>query len=119
MIAEPVIRNFIVPQGVSYPVRMRWLSAPGVPVDLTGCEVRAQLRRAFSDAVPAVSCTMENGSAVLDVATGFFGFDLHPAVTSAIPATKYFYDLDVRAPSGQVTRAMQGAITLTPEVTKW
>lgn len=118
MIAEPVIRNFIVPQGVSYPVRMRWLTAPGVPVDLTGATVRAQLRRAFSDPAPAISCTSEDGSAFLSAGTGFFGFDLTPAATSAIAAAKYFYDIEVTLPSGDVTRAMQGTITLTPEVTK-
>lgn len=117
MIAEPVIRNFTVPQGVSYPIRMRWMAA-GVPVDLTGAVVRAQLRKSFADALPAISCTLDNGTAFIDAVTGYFGFDLTSAATSAIPATKYLFDIEVETSAGDVTRAMQGTITLTPKVTK-
>jgi len=50
--------------------------------------------------------------------SNYFGFTLSPADTSAISATTYFYDLIVTTTSGDVTRAMEGTISITPEVTR-
>jgi hypothetical protein len=116
MIAEPVSKNFTVPQGATYPIRMRWL-INNVPVNLTGATVRAQLRREFDAPSAALDCTLANGKAFLDTSTNFFGFDLLPADTNALEATSYFFDVVVTL-SGDVTRAMQGIITLTPQVTR-
>lgn len=118
MQAETVPRNFVVPQGTTYPIRMRWLDSAGVPINLTGATIRAQLRKKFTDALPTLSFTTVNATASLDIATGFFGFDLLPAATSAIAARLYYYDIEVVTSAGDVTRAMQGTITFTPEVTK-
>ncbi|NDD82965.1 hypothetical protein EBZ38_01600 [bacterium] len=116
MIAEPVTRNFIVPQGATYPIRMRWL-IDNVPVNLTGATVRAQLRKEFDAPSPSLDCTLANGKASLDTTTGFFGFDLLASDTAAMEATSYFFDVVVTL-TGNVTRAMQGIITLTPQVTR-
>jgi hypothetical protein len=116
MIAEPVTRNWIVPQGTTYPIRMRYLINE-TPVNLTGASVRAQLRTHPTATTPTIDCTLANGKAFLDTATGYFGFDLLPADTNAIAATNYSYDIVVTL-SGDVTRTMQGIITLTPQVTR-
>jgi len=116
LLAQPITRDYVIPQGVTFPIRMRWLDN-GTPVDLTGALVRAQLKTSYS-AQPAYSATIANGKAYLDVATGWFGFDLIPTDTSAITATQYVYDIEVELPTGDITRAMQGKITLTPEVTR-
>ena len=118
MQAETVPRNFTVPQGTTYPIRMRWLDSAGVPIDLTGAIVRAQLRKNFSDALPTLTFTTVNGKAFLDTVTGFFGFDLLPAATSAIAARLYVYDIEVVTAGGDVTRALMGTITFTSEVTR-
>lgn len=116
MIAEPVTRNFTVPQGATYPVRMRYLYN-GAPVNVTGAIVRAQLRTHPSASTAIIDCTMANGKAYLDVATGYFGFDLIPSDTTPIAATTYYYDLEIVI-GIDVTRALQGTITLTPEITR-
>ena len=115
MIAEPIVRNYTVPQGADYPIRMRYL-VNGTPVDLAGATIRGAMKKTFGSAA-VITFTIANSKAYLDVPTGYFGINLVAADTSAIEATKYVYDIEVVLPSGDVTRAMQGEITLTPEVT--
>ena len=117
MIAEPVKRDFVVPQGVTYPVKMRYLDANDAVIDLSGYSVQAQLRKQYDQAVADVDCTIANGKAFLDV-DNYFGFTLSPSDTSALAATTYFFDIIVTSSGGDVTRAMEGTISITPEVTK-
>jgi len=117
MIAEPITRDFTVPQGVTYPIRMRWTDSGGTPISLAGATIRAQLRLSYESTV-AIDCTLVNGKAYLDETNWYFGFDLIPADTSAIAATTYVYDLVVTTSVGDITRAMQGKISLTPSVTR-
>lgn len=117
MIAEPITRDFVVPQGVTYPIKMRWTNA-GTPIALTGALVHAQLRKQYEAVEVDIDATIANGKAFLDDTDWYFGFTLLPADTNSIEATTYFYDIVVTLPGGDVTRAMQGKITLTPRVTR-
>lgn len=117
MIAEPVEKNYTVPQGADFPIRMRYLVS-NVPVNLSGATIRGAIRKHPSDATATINFTSANSNVYLDVATGYFGINLVASATTAIEPTKYYYDIEVVLPSGDVTRAMQGIITLTPEITK-
>lgn len=89
----------------------------GTPLDLSGATIRGAIKRTFG-AENAISFTTANGKAFLDVPTGFFGLNVKADDTTPLEATSYVYDIEVVLPSGDTTRAMQGKITLTPEVTK-
>ena len=117
MIAEPVKKDFIVPQGATYPIKMRWLDSNNNPINIYGADIRAQLRIEYDSAVPVINCTLANGKAFLEQDTWIFGFTLLPADTSAIEPTTYFFDVLVTI-DGDVTRAMEGRISLTPKVTR-
>jgi hypothetical protein len=117
MIAPPIKRDLIVPQGTTFPVKLRYLDSNNSVVDLTGATVRAQLRKSYDQTNADLDCTIANGKAFVDV-DNYFGFTLAPADTSALTATTYFYDLVVTTSGGDVTRAMEGTLTITPEVTK-
>ena len=117
MIAEPVKRDFIVPQGATYPIKMRWLDSSNNPISLSGATVRAQLRKEFESSTVSIDCTIANGKATLDSNGWYFGFILSATDTAAIEATSYYYDLVVTL-NGDVTRAMEGRISLTPRVTR-
>lgn len=117
MIAEPVKKDFVIPQGVTYPIKMRYLDSNNAPINLTGATIRAQLRKQFEETTPTIDCTLANGKAFLEAGTFFFGFTLLPEDTAAIEPTTYFFDILVTR-NGDVTRAMQGTISLTPRVTR-
>lgn len=117
MIAVPVKRDFVVPQGTTYPVKLRYLDSESSVVDLTGASVRAQLRKSFTQETPDLDCTIANSKAFVDV-DNYFGFNLLPADTNALEATTYFYDIVLTQASGDVTRAMEGTISISPGVTQ-
>lgn len=116
MIAEPVTRDYVVPQGADYPIRMAYV-VNNATVNLTGATVRGALKKNHTSTTVSLSCTIANGKAYLNTATGYFGITLNAADTSALEATSYVYDIELILPNGDVTRALQGKITLTPEVT--
>lgn len=117
MIAEPVKKDFIVPQGATYPIKMRWLDSTNTPITLDGADVRAQLRKEFESSTVSIDCTLANNKAFLEPDEWYFGFTLSAADTSAIEATSYYFDIVVTK-DGDVTRAMEGRISLTPRVTR-
>lgn len=118
MIAEPVEKNYTVPQGADFPIRMRYLQSNGTPVNLSGATIRGALRKHPSDVSATINFTSANSNIYLDIASGYFGINFVASATTQIEPTKYYYDIEVVLPSGDVTRAMQGIITLTPEITK-
>ena len=117
MIAEPVKRDFIVPQGATYPIKMRWLDSSGTPITLSGAVIKAQLRKEFESSEVSIDCTLANNKAFLESDGWYFGFTLSADDTAGIEATSYYYDLVVDR-DGDVTRAMEGRISLTPRVTR-
>lgn len=128
MIAEPVKRDFIVPQGATYPIKMRWLDSNNNPISLSGATVRAQLRKEFESSTVSIDCTIANEKAFIEddpltpndntTIPWYFGFILSATDTANIEATSYYYDLVVTKSDGDVTRAMEGRISLTPRVTR-
>jgi len=113
--------------------------------DLTGKEVRAAVRRRHSEPTPAISFTEASGNVFLDPLTGIYGIDFKPAATSALNsataashqkspefdyvvdeagavvlrASKWVYDIEIFDPvTGEVSRPINGLITLTAEVTR-
>jgi len=115
MISEPKKKDLTVPQGATYPVRLRYLDSLGAPIDISSATVRAQLSNQFYEGAPDITLTTENGKAFVE-AEGWFGFTLLPADTEALEATVYYYDLVITTSDGDVTRALEGQITITPGV---
>ncbi len=113
MISEPVTRNLVVPQGVDYPIRMRYL-ANGVPVNLSGATITGALRKTV-DGPDIITFNSANGNVYLD-GNNYFGINLVAEETSGIEPTKYLYNIRVVLSGGDTTRALEGTITLTPEI---
>jgi hypothetical protein len=116
LIAEPVTKHFTVPQGADFPIRTKY-TIDNVVLDITGATVRGAIKKSHNTTSVVLSFTQANANVYLNAATGFFGIDFKSAATSAIPAGVYVYDIELVLASGEVTRVLQGNITLTPEVT--
>ena len=88
------------------------------PVDLTGYGARLQVRHHYSDAEALLS--LSDGSGItINGNTGVLTIEVSDALTSDLPAGRHVYDLEVfQAPSGDVTRLVEGSFTVTPEVTR-
>lgn len=105
-------------QGATLRKPFTWKAA-GVPVDLTGWTGRMQIRPEIDSAEVLAELTTENGGILIDAPTsGTFVLYLDDAATAALDFEQAAYDVELQAPSGDVTRIMQGVVTLSREVTR-
>ena len=107
-----------------------------VPTNLTGKSVRGAMRKKHSDAEAAITFNEANNNVFIDPATSIYGIDFTPALTTPLKATdleiatdddgavilrasKFVYDIEIfDVVTGEVTRPVNGQVTLTAEVTK-
>jgi hypothetical protein len=86
------------------------------PVDLTGASARMQIREQVGGAV-LLELTTENGGLAI-TGPGTLTRTLSATATAALTWTDGVYDLEVEYSDGTVQRYLQGAVTVSREVTK-
>ncbi|MBU0563401.1 MAG: hypothetical protein KJ945_08060 [Gammaproteobacteria bacterium] len=86
------------------------------PVDLTGATARMQVRAGLGGAVLLELTTENSGLAI--TGPGTLTRTLSAAATAALTWTDGVYDLEVEYADGTVQRYLQGAVTVSREVTK-
>lgn len=111
--------NITIEQGATWTLAITW-SRNTVPVPLDGCSARMQIRRKHADATVLLSLTSAADEGItLGPADGVIALRAEAAQTEALPAPlKGVYDIEVEEPDGTVTRLVQGAVVVTPEVTR-
>lgn len=96
------------------------------PVDLTGYDVRFQVRSSYGSTNVLINGTLMNGKvAITDALNGIITLTLAPADTSGIRFPEkddervvLVYDLEIQSPSGKVYKPARGTFTLKREVTR-
>lgn len=97
----------------------------GLPLDLSGWDLRAQVRATFES--PAViNCTLQNGRiAWVDAGQGRYTLTLDPADTAGISGRSFqddtfegVYDIELISPSTKVLPGPKGAFVVKREVTR-
>lgn len=92
--------------------------ADAVPIDLTGCLARMQVRDETDSPVVLVSLTTENGGITLGGTSGTIDLYLPDEATTAFAWTGGVWDLEIEDSTGEVIRLAQGSISVSPEVTR-
>ena len=90
--------------------------------NLTGYTARMQIRRTIDSDTPMVSLTSPtvsgNGITVMDGANNAISINITDTTTSLVDSSG-LYDLEIiKTSTGQVSRLLQGTVTLSREVTK-
>ncbi len=140
---------YTIYQGATFRRRFRWCTAPYptkilngklvyaqtgrpvpdtdlVPVDLTGCQARLQLRADVLSPDVLLELTTENGRIDLSLGDGHIAFFLDAATTAGLPygespPTRWrtaVGQLEVVHPNGDVTRVAEISWSLNPEGTR-
>ena len=105
-----------VEQGSTFQWEIYLLDTDGVtPLDLTGCTVRSQLRKSYSDTNPTLSFTCTINPVPT---TGRVIISATATQTAAVPKGKYVYDVEVEDTVGKVFKPYKGCMCVTPEATK-
>lgn len=110
-------------QGASFgPVDAVMESAPGVPVNLTGCTITGEVRHAANASKVLATLTCVIGAPLL----GQYSFKLTPAATAGVPAgpkttdddSKHVWDLRMLDAAGNVIPLYYGVVTVQHSVTR-
>jgi hypothetical protein len=108
--------TFSIEQGATWDQTLTW-SIDGAPVDLSGFSARMMVRA--SVAAPTAILVLDDVAGIdLGGVAGTIRLSRSAAQTSAIPAGSFVYDLELVSASGFVTRLLEGAFRVKPEVTR-
>lgn len=114
--------NLVIEQGATFDQTFTWMSGASretaVPVDLTGCKARAQIRAEIDSPDVLLELTTENGRILLGGPAGTIRLLVGAADTAAIDWDAGVYDLEVEFPNGHVVRRMAGCVRVSKEVTR-
>lgn len=111
-------------QGASLlPVRHTLVDAAGVPVDLTGYQVRGQIRRTALDATVVADFTC---ALAPDPTLGWYQFSLSDEQTAGItcgpkitdPESLYEWDMEIETPAGDVRCTFYGTVRVKAGATR-
>lgn len=106
-------------QGATFRKRLTWKTgSPAAPVDLTGFSARMQVRGEITDTAILIELTTVNGGITLGGAAGTIDLYISDTDTTAMTWESGVYDLELVAPSNDVTRLVGGTVVVSPEVTR-
>ena len=104
--------NLIVDQGTTYSTTVTITDDNGDVVDLTNYTGAAQMRKHYTSS-NAATFTVSLGGVEGTVTLG-----LSANSTANLVAGRYVYDIELTHSSGQVSRVLEGIVTVTPNVTR-
>ena len=104
--------NLIVDQGATFSTSITLTDDEDNPVDLTNYTGAAQIRKHYT------SSGYTPFTVTLGGTTGSITLALTANATGNLVAGRYVYDCEITANTGAVTRAAEGIITVSPQVTR-
>ena len=110
--------NLTIEQGATFNPVLTYTDdqVPPVAIDLSGYDARMHIRAAKGDATTLDELSVGSGITLGGVA-GTIALLITDTDTAAYTWTKAVYDLEIISAGGIVTRLLQGAVIVTPEVT--
>lgn len=114
--------DLLVRQGATLgPMSVTMRAPSDAPIDLTGCQIRAKIRKSY-----ATAQAIDLHTLITDPAAGAFQFWLTDDQTAAMtcgatpsdPASLYVWDLEIEYGDGTVRPVFYGAVKVAPEATK-
>ena len=100
-------------QGTTFSSIITLTNQDGTKMNLTGYTVKSQFRKSYQ------SSTATNFTAsIYDANNGQIRLQLSPTDTTNIQAGRYLYDIELTTPIGEKSRALEGLVIITPEITK-
>ena len=106
--------NFTLEQGTTFS-REITVQDSGSAMNLTGYQVRMQMRSTHDSSTIALTIT---ASVANPASQGKINLTAAATATAAVEEGIYVYDLEIESSAGNVTRILEGQVTVTPEVTR-
>lgn len=109
--------NLYIEQGATFKRRLTLSDGAGNPLDLTGCKLRMMGRESYDTASTQFEVSTDTSGIVVTL-PNTVDITFSDEVTAAMTAPKGVYDLELEWSTGETDRLMQGAYTLSLEVTR-
>lgn len=112
--------DILIEQGATFKLNLRWKDSEGQGIDLWGYEARMQIRKSSQAETVELELTSDGSDESITFGSdyGFINIEIDAARTTDLDIRRGVYDLELISPYGDVTRLIQGAVTVSPEVTK-
>jgi len=104
--------NLVIDQGTDFSATIEVDSPGGSNFDLTGYTTAAQMRKNYASSIAYDFVTSVNdidGKIILSMSS---------SLTSTIEPGRYLYDVEMTSPGGEITRVVEGIVTITPAITR-
>lgn len=115
--------NLKINQGETFRYTLIWKDSNEVLIDLTGAAARMQVRDSHDSPTVLLSFSSNpadnpDGTLTMGGAAGTIEIYLSAAKTATVTWLSAVYDLEVIETNGDVTRLIEGKISVTKEVTR-
>lgn len=110
------IYNFTIEQGVKFTRKIVWADQTGTPVQFSGYSAKMQIRDGKTKALLMELSTL-NGRIMLGLTNGEIMLVLSALDTADITWRTGVYDLELTSANGDVTRLLQGSVSVSRGVT--
>lgn len=104
--------NLVVDQGSTFVTTLNLTDEDDIPLDLTLYTGSSQLRKHYTSS-NSTSFTVTTGGA-----TGVITLSLSANTTANLSAGRYMYDVEIADSSNNITRVVEGIVTVTPNITR-
>jgi len=109
--------DFEIEAGATFTADLAVTDEAGDPIDLTGYTARMDIKRDAREDAALLSLTTDNAHVIITAPSGQLLVYISAAETSALTFTRGIYDLEIVDALGRVTRLVEGAVIVKPEVT--
>ena len=110
--------------GATWDITLGPITVGTAVANLTGYDARLKARESYPGTAVALSMGTADGSIVLGGTAGTVRLVQTATQTAALGSaagyvqTQYVYDLELQSAGGEVTRLLQGLLTVQPEATR-
>lgn len=120
-----VNRAIKIEQGATFTLGFNWhkegpvvddVVTPGDPYDLTGWSARMQVRKSVNSPV-LLNGSTQNGRIIMSE-EGRVDIKFTDEDTDVLTVKSALYDLELENPEGDVFRLLEGAVTISPNITR-
>ena len=102
--------NIIIDQGTTFSTDVLLTDEAGNAYDLDGFTAEAQMRRWYTS-----SNSISFG---VTINTGYLTLSMNAETTSALDQSRYVYDIVLTDAEDNITRVVEGIVTVNPTVTR-
>lgn len=104
--------NLVIDQGTDFSATIDVTDSNDNPFDLTNYTTAAQMRKSYASTTAYNFTTSDNGS------QGQISLSMSNSVTNQLDPGRYLYDVEITSNSGDVSRVVEGIVTITPGITR-